>query len=112
MLKTNEKKIVEMLHQCKPIQPKRGITASVAGHSGVANNVSGIGGITLNIEIGDSVVGFVGDHLEPGVSCSANSEKSNEFPNNSLQYYSCCGNEAVIISGKAKGKKGVVIGHL
>jgi hypothetical protein len=70
-----------------------------------------IGGITLNIQVGDSAFGLAGDHLEPGVSCTANAAKWNQFPNDSLQLYSCVGNRAVIVSGEAKGAEGVVTGH-
>jgi hypothetical protein len=71
----------------------------------------GIGGITLNVQVGDPAFGLAGDHIEPGVSCSANPEKYMEFPNNSLQLFACVGNSAEIVSGRAKGAKGVVTGH-
>jgi hypothetical protein len=111
MLKTNEKNTVEMLLQCLPGQPKKHRSISMVGHEGIPFNLPGIGGITLNVEVGDSAFGWEADHLEPGVSCTGNAEKPYEFPNNSLQYYSCVGNTATILSGKAKGAKGVVIGH-
>ncbi|MEK6706475.1 MAG: DUF4438 domain-containing protein [Bdellovibrionota bacterium] len=111
MLKTNEKHIVEMVLQCSPCYPKKSRMVSVAGHAGKPFNLPGIGGITLNIEVGDSAFGWEGDHLEPGVSCTANAEKPGEFPNPSLQYYSCVGNKVKVISGKAKGAEGVIIGH-
>jgi len=38
-------------------------------------------------------------------------EKPNEFPNSTLQLFSCVGNQAKIISGDAQGKTGVVMGH-
>jgi len=110
-MKTNEKNIVEVLVQCSPCFPKKRLQLSMAGHSGKPFNLPGIGGITLNIEVGDSAFGWEGDHLEPGVSATANAEKPNEFPNNALQYYCCVGNKAKLISGKAKGAEGVVIGH-
>ncbi len=110
MLKTNEKKVVEFLLQCQPGQPRTMPTWRV-GHNGEPFILPGIGGITLNVQVGDSAFGLAGDHVEPGVSCTANAEKFFEFPNNSLQLYSCVGNTALIVSGKAKGKKGVVTGH-
>ncbi|MBW2017282.1 MAG: DUF4438 domain-containing protein [Deltaproteobacteria bacterium] len=69
-----------------------------------------IGGITLNVQVGDSAFGLAGDHIEPGASCTANAEKFMDFPNDSLQLYSCVGNEAFLVSGEAKGSKGTVIG--
>jgi hypothetical protein len=53
-----------------------------------------IGGITINIQVGDSAFGWAGDHIEPGVSCTADTNKPFEHPNNSLQLYACAGNKA------------------
>ncbi|MEN8212352.1 MAG: DUF4438 domain-containing protein [Thermodesulfobacteriota bacterium] len=110
MLKTNEKKLVELSMQCKP-GPPRIRPGWKVDHEGKPFILPSIGGITLNIQVGDSAFGLAGDHIEPGVSCSANSAKPFEFPNNSLQLLSCIGNEAIIVSGDAKGEKGVVTGH-
>lgn len=110
MLKTNEKKLVELSMQCKP-GPPRIKPGWKVDHEGKPFILPSIGGITLNIQVGDSAFGLAGDHIEPGVSCSANSEKPFDFPNNSLQLLSCIGNEAIIVSGDAKGEKGVVTGH-
>ncbi len=110
MLKTNEDKLVELSMQCNP-GPPRIRPGWKVDHEGKPFILPSIGGITLNIQVGDSAFGLAGDHIEPGVSCSANSEKPFEFPNNSLQLLSCIGNEAIIVSGDAKGEKGVVTGH-
>ncbi|MBW2653891.1 MAG: DUF4438 domain-containing protein [Deltaproteobacteria bacterium] len=110
MLKTNEDKLVEVSMQCKP-GPPRIRPGWKVDHEGNPFILPGIGGITLNIQVGDSAFGLAGDHIEPGVSCSANAGKPFEFPNNSLQLLSCVGNEAIIISGDVKGEKGTVIGH-
>ena len=55
--------------------------------------------------------GWAGDHVEPGVSCTANTLQPFEHPNVSLQIYSCTGNRAKVMTGKAKGATGCVIGH-
>jgi hypothetical protein len=110
MLKTNEKNLVQLSMQCKP-GPPRIRPGWKVDHEGKPFILPGIGGITLNIVVGDSAFGLAGDHIEPGVSCSANSEKPFEFPNNSLQLLSCIGNEAILVSGDAKGEKGTVTGH-
>jgi hypothetical protein len=110
MLKTNEDKLVELAMQCKPGQPRIRPGWKV-DHEGKPFILPGIGGITLNIQVGDSAFGLAGDHIEPGVSCSANAEKPFEFPNNSLQLLCCVGNEATLVSGDAKGEKGIVTGH-
>ncbi len=110
MLKTNESRLVELSMQCKPGQPRIKPDWKV-DYQGKPFILPSIGGITLNIQAGDSVFGLAGDHIEPGVSCTANAAKPFEFPNNSLQLLSCVGNDAIIVSGKAKGEKGVVLGH-
>jgi hypothetical protein len=110
MLKTNEKKIVEVLEQCQPGYPWGSGRWSIS-HNGKPFALPSIGGITLNVQVGDSAFGWSGDHIEPGVSATANMEKPFNHPNASLQFFACAGNEAKIISGAAKGAKGVVIGH-
>ncbi|PIE60894.1 MAG: DUF4438 domain-containing protein [Desulfobacterales bacterium] len=110
MLKTNKDKVVEIALACKPGMPRVGVGWKV-DHQGEPFLLPGIGGITLNVQVGDPAFGLSGDHIEPGVSCTANAEKPNDFPNNSLQILSCVGNAAKIVSGAAKGETGVVIGH-
>ena len=110
MLKTNEKNLVEFLLQCQPGPPKARSSWSI-DHRGEPFLLPSIGGITLNVQVGDSAFGLAGDHVEPGVSCTADTHKPFDHPNNSLQIYSCVGNTATVISGEAKGKKGVVLGH-
>lgn len=109
-LKTNEKHTVEMYLQCQPGPPPANGSWSV-DHQGIPFNLPHIGGITLNIQVGDSAFGWMGDHLEPGVSCTANSSEPRKHPNPGLQFHACVGNTAKVISGDAKGAKGVVIGH-
>ncbi len=110
MLKTNKDKVVEMLLACKPGMPRAGAGWKV-DHKGNPFLLPGIGGITLNVQAGDPAFGLAGDHIEPGVSCTANMEKPNDFPNNTLQLFSCVGNQVRIISGQAQGDTGIVIGH-
>lgn len=110
MLKTNEAKIVEFLLQCQPGPPKTRGNWGV-DHQGKPFLLPSIGGITLNIQVGDSAFGWAGDHIEPGVSCTADTQKPFEHPNTSLQLFTCVGNVATIVSGEAKGATGYVIGH-
>ena len=110
MLKTNEKDLVEFLLQCQPGPPKSRGSWSI-DHHGVPFLLPPIGGITLNVQVGDSAFGWAGDHVEPGVSCTADTHKPFDHPNNALQIYSCVGNTATIVSGDAKGENGVVLGH-
>ena len=110
MLKTNKSTIVEFLLQCQPGPPRtRGVWA--VDHDGKPFLLPSIGGITLNMQVGDPAFGWTGDHLEPGVSCTADTNKPNEHPNTSLQLFACVGNTAKVVSGEAKGAVGHVIGH-
>jgi hypothetical protein len=65
----------------------------------------GVGGITYNIRVGDPIVGWEADHVEPAVSTKIDGDKNAGY--NTL---SCVGNEAIAISGDAKGEKGIVTG--
>ena len=110
MLKTNKKRIVEFLLECQPGQPRTRASWGV-DHNGKPFLLPSIGGITLNIQVGDSAFGWAGDHVEPGVSCTADTKHPFEHPNNSFQLYACVGNKATVITGKAKGAEGIVLGH-
>lgn len=111
MLRTNEKQLVQFALQGNIIPPLCfGWEVTREGQGKVFPSV---GGITYNVKIGDSVFDFEADHVEPGVSCIAGSfsDKRTANPNLSFNAFSCIGNEATILSGNAKGKKGVVTGH-
>ena len=66
----------------------------------------GSGWITYNVRVGDRAIGWKGDHVEPGASIKNRDNNAN----GALNLYSCVGNEAMVISGAAKGKKGTVTG--
>ena len=110
MLKTNEDRVVEFFLQCQPGPPKTRPHWGVDRH-GSPFILPQIGGITLNIAAGDPASGWAGDHVEPGVSCTADTKEPYKHPNVSLQMYACAGNEAKVISGDAKDSTGYVIGH-
>jgi hypothetical protein len=110
MLKTNEANVVEFILQCQPGPPKTKGNWGV-DHDGKPFVLPAIGGITVNVQVGDPAFGWAGDHIEPGVSCTADTLKPFEHPNISLQVYSCVGNKARVISGDSKGAVGYVIGH-
>ncbi len=75
-------------------------------HEGEALIVPSVGGINLNVRVGDGAFAFVGDHIEPGVSIRNADDKQNL----SLNVLACIGNEAVVVSGDAKGARGRVTG--
>ena len=110
MITTNESSIVEFILQCQPGFPRSSGQWKV-DRTGKPFILPGIGGITLNLQVGDSAFGWAADHVEPGVSCTTDTHKPYEHPNNSLQLFACVGNKARFISGEAKGAEGVVLGH-
>ena len=65
-----------------------------------------LGGIVYNVRTGDSVYGWAGDNIEPCVAIKSPDAAANQ----ALNVFACVGNEAVIMSGNAKGAKGVVTG--
>lgn len=65
-----------------------------------------LGGIVYNVRLGDSVYGWAGDNIEPGVAIKATDAGANA----ALNVFACVGNVAVIMSGNAKGARGVVTG--
>lgn len=64
------------------------------------------GGITYNVAVGDPAFGLAGDHVEPGVSLYHPEEDSS----GALNGLSCIGNQAIVVTGEAKGKTGFVTG--
>lgn len=65
-----------------------------------------LGGIVYNVKIGDPVFGWAGDNIEPGVAIKAPDAAANQ----ALNVFACVGNEAVVMTGNAKGARGVVTG--
>lgn len=76
------------------------------GYDGVPRIVPSVGGITLNVRVGDSVFAHEADHIEPGVSA----RHAEDRINTAFCTFACIGNVATITSGEAKGVKGVVTG--
>ena len=64
------------------------------------------GGIVYNVAVGDSAYGWLADTIHPGVSISL----KDDMGNRGLNLFACVGNTAVVMSGDARGAKGVVSG--
>ncbi|MBI1280709.1 MAG: DUF4438 domain-containing protein [Anaerolineaceae bacterium] len=64
------------------------------------------GGIVYNVSIGDSAYGWLADTIHPGVSISL----KDDVGNRGLNLFACVGNVAIVMSGDAKGTRGVVTG--
>lgn len=112
MLRVNADKLVKISVLGEVSSPVFGRSPYRISADGAPVVLPGVGGITYNVRVGDPATGWEADHVEPGVSMK-NKEKDERFPgaaNMALNILACVGNEAVAVSGDAKGSKGVVTG--
>ncbi len=107
-MQTNKDRLVKMSVQGKVSPPVKRNSYTVT-HDGDPLILPGVGGITYNVRIGDPVMDWVGDHVEPGVSTKTD-DKNRVEVNNAYNILACIGNTAKMVSGEAKGKTGVVTG--
>lgn len=105
MLKTNKSKLVIQSVQGEISHPKAPSPYRLK-HDGTSHILPATGGITYNIQIGDSAMGWAGDHVEPGVSMKIEDANGNA----GLMLLACIGNKAKVVSGDAKGANGFVTG--
>jgi hypothetical protein len=106
---TNRERLVQVavVGQVAPQEFESGwSTPYLMSHDGIPRIVPGTGGITYNVRVGDRINGLVGDHIEPAVSARNPDPKAN----GGFNVLSCVGNEATVVSGDAKGARGVVTG--
>lgn len=64
------------------------------------------GSIVYNVAIGDSAYGWLADCIHPGVSIKVNEATGNR----GLNVLACVGNTAMVVTGNAKGARGMVAG--
>ncbi len=103
---TNRDRLVAQIVNGQAAPPLVASALYDVGHDGVARVVPSVGGITLNVRVGDSAFFYEADHVEPGVSAKHPDEKTNT----GLNVFACIGNRATVTSGEAKGARGVVTG--
>ena len=106
-LKTNEKKLIKMSIGGYVTQPSFKNPGYIPDNDGNSVILPGMYGVVNNVKVGDKAFGWNGDHIEPGVS--VDSENVNEHF--ALHYLVCTGNKAIVRSGEAKGKTGIVTGE-
>lgn len=106
-LKTNEKNLIKMSIGGYVTQPSFKNPGYIPDNDGKSVILPGMYGVVSNVKVGDKAFGWSGDHIEPGVSID--SEKIDEHF--ALHYLVCTGNKAIIRSGEAKGKIGIVTGE-
>lgn len=111
MLKINRKQLICQSVIGEITSPLGGANPYRINPDGKSDVYPGVGGITYNLRIGDLACGIFGDHVEPGVSISNFTQfQGQPAPNRALNLFSCAGNIARIVSGKAEGKTGRVTG--
>ncbi|MGB9959183.1 MAG: DUF4438 domain-containing protein [Candidatus Bathyarchaeales archaeon] len=112
MLRTNVDRLVKISVVGEVASPVYGRSVYNISADGVPMVLPGVGGITYNVRVGDPACGWEADHVEPGVSIEnkENDPRFGQGANTALNVLSCVGNEAVVVSGDAKGARGVVTG--
>lgn len=108
-MQTNVHRLVKLSVQGQ-ISPPLKRNQYTVQHQGQPMILPGVGGITYNVKIGDPVMGWVGDHVEPGVSVKVTGKQDKLLENAGLNFLTCIGNQARVISGDAKGETGFVTG--
>lgn len=112
MIKTNADKLVRISVMGEVSSPVVSKSIYRISAEGIPKILPGVGGITYNLRVGDFACGWQADHVEPSVSVE-NKENDARYGNGAniaLNVFSCIGNQATIVSGDAKGAKGVVVG--
>lgn len=107
MTKTNEQDLIEiaLVGEVSHPRPMGQGPYQITG-TGQPVVLPGMGGIVYNVRVGDRAFGWAADHLEPGVTIRH--PKDEEAA--ALHIFACIGNEAQVVSGDAKGERGVVTG--
>jgi hypothetical protein len=110
-MKLNIDRLVRLSVSGEISHPTLRKTGYVISSQGQVEVYPSVGGISYNVRIGDPAMGWMADHVEPGVSIRNTAPAVGEFsPNAALNVLACIGNRAQIISGEAKGEKGYVTG--
>jgi hypothetical protein len=111
MLKTNREKLIKISVMGEIASPtiRNPYTISATGKPLI---LPAVGGITYNVRVGDLACGWEADHVEPGVSIEnkENDARYGQASNTAFNVLSCVGNQAIVVSGDAKGAQGVVTG--
>ena len=91
------------------VQPAGALDYS-PGFDGKAKLSIGMASINYNVNYGDTTYGWAeGDHVEPEVTIQGRDRQSPM--ETALALLACIGNEAVVVSGEARGSKGIYIGR-
>ena len=103
---TNRNRLVVQIVNGQAAPPLLSSSLYDVGHDGVARILPAVGGITLNVRVGDSAFAYEADHVEPALSA----RHPDDDVNAGFCTFACVGNLATVTSGEAKGARGVVTG--
>ena len=109
MVTTNVERVIKMSVMGQVISPSYPTLPALPhqiDREGRPRLLPTFGGIVYNVALGDSVYGWAGDLIEPGVAIKASDAAANQ----ALNVFACVGNEAVVMTGDARGAIGTVTG--
>ena len=109
MIKTNIKNLVKISVQGQIDNPHMSpLPASpyMVSGDGQPMLVPMYGGLVYNIKLGDRALGWAAELIQAGVSI----KNKDVTTNNALGVYACVGNKAIVATGPAAGKTGIVTG--
>jgi hypothetical protein len=111
MLRTNREELVRLSVMGEVASPTIKNVYCISA-TGVPCILPSVGGIVYNLRVGDFACGWMADHVEPCVSSvnKDNDVRSGTAANTAYNLFSCVGNQAVVVSGDAKGAMGTVTG--
>lgn len=112
LLRTNADKLVKISVIGEVASPFVSRSVYNISAEGIPSILPGVGGITYNLRVGDPACGWEADHVEPSVSVEnkENDPRYGHMANTAFNVLSCVGNEATVVTGDAKGSKGIVTG--
>ena len=105
-MRTNRDRLVAQIVNAAVAPPLLTPGLYDVGSDGVPRILPSVGGITLNVRVGDGAFAHAADHIEPGVSA----RHADDAVNAGFNVFACIGNPAWITGGDAKGARGVVTG--
>jgi len=111
MLRTNRESLVKISVMGEVASPTIKNVYNISA-TGTPCILPSVGGITYNLRVGDLACGWTADHVEPCVSSvnKENDARTGNAANTAYNILSCIGNQAVVVSGDAKGATGTVTG--
>jgi hypothetical protein len=107
VLKTNSESLVQMAVAGVVAPPTMARGPHRVTAAGTPFVPIGMAGIIYNARPGCAAFGWAADHLEPSVCVDAPDAQEHH----ALHYLTNLGNDAVVITGEAKGARGIVMGE-